>query len=710
MKNNIIPITALRDTAKIDKLVKESKGPIFVTKNGYSSFVIVPQAVYEANAEPSELSKNEDPRFLFKAEEQQDDPLGFVRIGCSTLDTEVCGVKHNCEQIKEKALEASKNGIKILCFPELSLTGYTSGDMFLTQTLQEKVLSSLSDLKKWSASIDLLFAIGAPLAKENSLYNCAVVFYHGEILGVVAKSFIPNYSEFYEKRYFSPSPKDNSFIDLCGESVPFGSKLIFVNENYQKLKIAVEICEDGWVPNSPSISHSLNGADVILNLSASNEVIGKKEYRKGLVSMNSAKCIAAYCYADAGFGESTSDLVFSGHHIIAENGKVLAEAPLFEQKDIYADIDLEKLLSERLKTTSFENQNGKGYFYIGFKMALKKPEDLKRHYSMNPFIPEGSKIDLKRVKDIMDIQSMGLVKRIKTVHQKKVVVGVSGGLDSTLALLVCVEAFKKLGYDLKGITGVTMPAFGTSKRTHDNALQLCESLGISFREIQIGESVKQHLKDIGHSLDDHNVTYENAQARERTQVLMDLANDTDALMVGTGDLSELCLGWCTYSGDHMSMYGVNASIPKTLVRYLCQGYAELHPQCAGPLTDIVDTPISPELLPTDSKGEIAQLTEDKIGPYELHDFFIYHFLRFGFRPKKIYFLAKTAYGDKYDGATIKKWLTVFFKKFFINEFKRSCLPDGAKVGTVAISPRGDLRMPSDASSEDYIEECNAIEA
>lgn len=709
MKHRIIPITALRDTAKIDEIINENQEPLFITKNGYNDFVIVSQDFFDERFGMDFASKGQSLASISNFDTKNlDEPLGFVKAECVSIDTEVTGVSHNVKEIEKKIVEAAEKGVKILVFPELSLCGYTSGDMLLTSTLQQKVIEGIKELCEFSKAYDLYFVVGAPLVKDNSLYNCAVNIHHGTILGVTPKSFIPNYSEFYEKRYFSEAPKENSTITFGGSTHPFGSKIIFVDRRYPDLKIAVEICEDAWIPDSPSIGQALMGAMVIANLSASNEVVGKKEYRRSLVSMTSAKLIAAYLYSDAGNGESTTDLVFSGHNLIAENGKILSESLLFEQSPALADIDLEKLKAERVKTTSFMNGNLPGYTYIPFDMELRAPLLLNRHYSMNPFIPEQREIDLDRVKSILDMQAMGLAKRLKTVHQQKVVIGLSGGLDSTLALLVSVEAFKRLHYDPKGIIAVTMPAFGTSRRTHDNAKLLADSLGLSFKEINIKKTLLSHLEDIGHSPNDLNVTYENAQARERTQVLMDLANDIGALMVGTGDLSELCLGWCTYNGDHMSMYGVNASIPKTLVRYLCQGYSLLHPEASKALDDIVVTPISPELLPTDEKGHIAQMTEDKIGPYELHDFFIFHFLRFGFGPKKIFFIAHEAYRGKYDDETIKKWLKVFFRRFFQNEFKRSCLPDGAKVGTVAISPRGDLRMPSDASSEDYLKECDEI--
>jgi len=710
MNPKILPITTLRDTAKIDEQINQSGDPIFITKNGYGDFVLVPQAYFESHLQGNDTAVlAPKTKALTLSSVPQDDPLGFVRVAAVSIDTAVCGVAHNRQEIEKKILWAESQGVAILVFSELTLSGYTAGDMFLTATLQRQVVKALLALKDFSKGHDLFFLVGAPLVYGNCLYNCAVAFHDGQILGVTPKGNLPNYCEFYEKRYFHEAPDHLSSIQIGDSSYPFGENLIYVDERYTRLKIAAEICEDAWVPDSPSIRHALMGANVILNLSASNEVVGKKEYRANLVAITSAKLISAYVYADAGNGESTSDLVFAGHNLIAENGKLLCESPLFQQEPAIADIDLEKIEAERLKTTSFGNVALPDYRFLPFRMALKKPDQILRHYSRNPFIPEQKEVDLNRVKSIMTMQAMGLVKRLETVHQQKVIVGESGGLDSTLALLVAVEAFKVLKYDLKGITALTMPAFGTSKRTHDNAKLLAKSLGVSFREINIKDTLLSHLKDIDHSPEDHNVTYENAQARERTQVLMDIANDTNALMIGTGDLSELCLGWCTYNGDHMSMYGVNGSIPKTLVRYLCQGYALLHPEAAKALNDIIDTPISPELLPTDKKGQIAQKTEDKIGPYELHDFFIYHFLRFGFEPKKLFAIAKQAYAGVYDDATIKKWLGVFIKRFFQNEFKRSCLPDGAKVGTVAISPRGDLRMPSDASVEDYLKQLEEID-
>jgi NAD+ synthase (glutamine-hydrolysing) len=710
---NIQPITALRDTAKLEKDLKSNGGSLFITKNGYSDLVILSPEEYDRLAH---LEERESflPRKEAKEEKRintpQSDPLGFVKVRAASIPVAVAGVSHNKEEIKKAVAKAYQDGVRVLALPELCLTGYTDNDLFLTSTLQEESAKAIREIEEWSKDYEIFFAFGAPLTLDNKLYNCAIAVYHGHILGVTPKTYLPNYSEFYERRHFAAAPKENGLIEIEGTSYPFGSKLIYLDEAYLKLKIGIEICEDVWVPETPSTALALAGADVLLNLSASNEVVGKKEYREQLVEATSARLCAAYLYADAGDGESTTDFVFASNNIIAENGKILAESPLFEMKDATVSVDLERLLAERRKMTTFENQVDSGIEKLYFNLPLSLPEKLERHYSKNPFIPEQNEVDLERVSLILKMQAMGLVKRLETVHQKKAIIGLSGGLDSTLALLVTVEAFKHLGYDLKGILAVTLPAFGTSERTHHNAMRLASELGVSFDEIDIKASVLQHFKDIHHDPENRNLTYENAQARERTQVLMDVAGDIGALMVGTGDLSELCLGWTTYNGDHMSMYGVNASIPKTLVRYLCEGYALLHPEAADSLNDIIATPISPELLPTDQKGQIAQKTEDKIGPYELNDFFIYHFLRFGYRPAKLFYLAKEAYSGVYDALTIKKWLKEFFLRFFHNQFKRSCLPDGAKVGTVAISPRGDLRMPSDACVDDYLAEIEELQA
>lgn len=706
MKNKIQPISVLRDTNKLEQdLAKE--GEILITKNGYADMVIMSMERFdELSPEPS---KQKEKTYGTPIQDEPEcDSLGFVRVKAATIDMKVSNVAHNANQIIDKVRQSHEEGTSVLVFQEFTLSGYTCGDLFLDDGLLTRVDQGLVDIKDKTKDYKLFFVIGAPLRLGNCLYNCAVAFFQGEILGVVPKTHIPNYTEFYEARHFSAAPRDNSSIKIGDRSYPFGTHLLFANAKLRKMVMGIEICEDLWVPSSPSSSLAEAGATIILNLSASNEVVGKESYRKNLVAMNSAKNICAYIYADAGMGESTTDLVFASHNIIAENGKILTETPLFEMKDAIADIDLELLDHERRRTTTFGNKNPNQYEIIPFSLELETPSKPLRHYANNPFIPEQEEVDLDRVKSIMLMQANGLANRLRAINCHKAIIGVSGGLDSTLALLVTVEAFKKLGLDRKGILGVTMPAFGTSERTHNNATALCEKLGVSFREVPIGNTTLSHLKDIGVDEDNRDIVYENAQARERTQVLFDLANKEGGIVVGTGDLSELCLGWCTYNGDHMSMYGVNASIPKTLVRYLCKGYALMHEEVKEEIFDIIDTPISPELLPT-KDGQIAQLTEEKIGPYELHDFFIYHYLRYGYRPKKLFYLAKVAYEGKYENKTIKKWLREFFKRFFANQFKRSCLPDGAKIGTVAISPRGDWRMPSDASSADYLQEIDSLE-
>ena len=707
MSKRIQPITALRDTTKLERDLAEQDGILEITKNGYSDFVILSSDRYEAWKNQAASKEKQQPQTVV-TEKEASDPLGFVKVRSACFDLQVAGVHKNEEAIIAAVKQAANDGATILCLPELCLTGYTANDLFETDTLLSESMDAIASILEKTKDIPLVFAFGAPIRHKNSLYNCAFLCFQGKILGIVPKTYLPNYSEFYEARWFTPAPEKNLMISFLGQTVPFGKNLIFYDTYYPDLKIGIELCEDLWVPDTPSTKLALNGATLLLNLSCSNEVVGKADYRRDLVKMTSARLRVAYVYADGGAGESTTDLVFSGHQLIAEDGTLLAESPLFSGKAADAEIDLEKIVSVRRKMTTFVTQDDEDITWIPFRLPLETPKTLHRHYARNPFIPEQKEIDLERVKTILSIQAMGLVKRLQTVHQQKVIVGLSGGLDSTLALLVAVEAFRLAGYDKKGITALTLPSFGTSERTHHNAKLLAEELGVSFREIPLKDTLLSHFKDIGHDPENHNITYENAQARERTQVLMDIANEENSLMIGTGDLSELCLGWCTYNGDHMSMYGVNASIPKTLVRYLCEGYALLYPESAPALTDIIATPISPELLPTDAKGQIAQKTEDKVGPYELNDFFIYHFLRFGYRPKKLYFLAKQAYAGVYDDAFLLHWLRAFFVRFFHNQFKRSCLPDGAKVGSVAISPRGDWRMPSDADVDDYLREIDTL--
>lgn len=709
---NIQPITLLRDTDKLEKDLKKKKTPIFITKNGYTSFVILSPDEYE---EMSGRHNEPLPRTFDTAEKEietrvsckQSNPLGFVRVRAASLNIKVADINHNAQEIKNAIKDAYLDGVKILALPELCLTGYTCGDLFLSEHIKDEVQNAILEIEEYSKEFDVFVSFGAPLQKANRLFNCAINIYKGTILGVTPKSFIPNYSEFYEARHFTPAPESNSLIEIGGKSYPFGKKLIYVDENYLKLRIGVEICEDLWVVNNPSDNLSLAGANVIINLSASNEMIGKDSYRRDLVRMTSGKQCSAYIYSDAGQGESSTDLVFSGHNIIAENGKILAESPLFRNKPATIEIDIEKLLQDRNRLTTFENKELDQYRSIYFRMPIRVPDFMLRKYEMNPFIPNNT-LDLEKAKMIIRLQSRGLATRLKAINCNKVIIGLSGGLDSTLALLVAVETFKEENIPLSNIICVSMPAFGTTKRTKTNAEKLANALGVDFREIDLSRSLLSHFDDLRHDINNRNLTFENSQARERTQLLMDMCGDENAIMVGTGDLSELCLGWTTYNGDHMSMYGVNASVPKTMVRYLIKCYSTDHQEISKWLDDILDTPISPELLPADKAGNIVQMTEDSVGPYELNDFFIYHFLRYGFSPKKIFFLANLAYKGKYDEEFIKKWLKQFFRRFFNNQFKRSCLPDGPKIGSVSISPRGDWRMPSDASSTTFLKEIDEL--
>ena len=641
---------------------------------------------------------------------------GFVRCGSAVPDIKVADCAFNAEKIIEKVREAAENGCSVLVFPELCITGYTCGDLFLSETLKNGAAAALKTILAATAELDILFIVGLPVPHLNRLYNCAAVCCKGRLLGLVPKRNIPNYSEFYEARHFSPwemgwDENDCVNIDMgLGYTVPMG-ELIFSCQNFPQLMIAAEICEDLWVPDPPSVTLSEGGAVIICNPSASDEVIGKKEYRRDLVRMQSARLVGGYIYTDCGFGESTQDMVFSGHCLICENGSVLSEKRTFSGSGIiYADLDLERLASERRKMTTYGNSAEYKLPLITFSMDIPENKEIKRFYAPMPFVP-ADKADLSaRCETILKMQATGLATRLKHIGCKTCVIGLSGGLDSTLALIVTVHAFDMLSLDRKGIIAVTMPCFGTTKRTKSNALILAEAYGASIREIDITKSVRQHFEDIGQEESVHDVTYENCQARERTQVIMDIANKSGGIVIGTGDLSELALGWATYNGDHMSMYGVNCGIPKTLVRYLVRWAADNGTEAdARPyLLDIIDTPISPELLPAGDGDEIAQRTEDTVGPYELHDFFLYHFIRYGFSPAKLFFMACRAFDGRYDRATVKKWLVTFLRRFFSQQFKRSALPDGPKVGSISLSPRGDWRMPSDATAQLWIAEAEAL--
>ena len=632
---------------------------------------------------------------------------GFVKAAAVTPKIKVADTKYNAELILDMMKESTRQGAKIVVFPELCLTGYTCQDLFLQERLLQGAKDALMKLVKESASLDAIFFVGLPFEILGKLYNVAAVFSHGEVLGLVPKSYLPNYNEFYEARHFVSGAELATEVVLPdGSCVPADRDLLFVCEQMPKLRIGVELCEDLWTPNPPSISHALAGASVLVNLSASNELTGKDSYRRELVSGQSARLLAAYIYASAGEGESTQDLVFSGHNIIAENGQILAESKRFGHRILYSEIDVERLCAQRRRMTTFVTED-QTHTEILFSLKIEETK-LTRFIDPAPFVPTDRQNREKRCDEILMIQAMGLKKRLEHTGANAVV-GISGGLDSTLALLVTVRAFDLCGRDHKGITAVTMPGFGTTDRTYDNAVKLIQSLGAEFVEVDICQSVNVHFSDIGQDPSVHDVTYENSQARERTQILMDIANKKNALVIGTGDLSELALGWATYNGDHMSMYAVNASVPKTLVRHLVRYYADTceDKQLSDTLYDVLDTPVSPELLPPED-GKISQKTEDLVGPYELHDFFLYYMLRQGFSPAKIYRLAKIAFAGTYEDAFILKWLKTFCRRFFAQQFKRSCLPDGPKVGSVAVSPRGDLRMPSDACATLWMEELNTI--
>ncbi|MBP1541586.1 MAG: NAD(+) synthase [Prevotella sp.] len=637
---------------------------------------------------------------------------GFIKVAAAVPAVKVADVDYNVQEMERLIAVADGAGVEVICFPELSLTAYTCQDLFKEQLLLTRAEEGLIRLLEFTRKLDIVCVVGLPIQVGGLLLNCAAVIQSGTLLGVIPKTYLPNYSEFYEKRWFASSQDLNpTEIYLAGTPVLLSSEPKLF-QTVDGAKIGVEICEDVWAPIPPSNQLTMAGADIILNLSASDELIGKHNYLRSLLAQQSARTMSGYVYASSGFGESTQDVVYGGNAMIFENGTMLAEGERFSfqpQMQI-AQIDVERLRTERYSNSTFINaQRNASAKIINLKGSGKQDFKLSRYIDPHPFIPTDDDMTAT-CEDILNIQTAGLAKRLLHTKCQHVVVGISGGLDSTLALLVCVRTFDKLGYDRHGIVGVTMPGFGTTDRTHDNATSLMQSLGISQMEIPIAKSVTQHFEDIGHDASVHDATYENSQARERTQILMDLANKLNALVVGTGDLSELALGWATYNGDHMSMYGVNAGIPKTLIQYLVRYVAQLQQFAAerDTLIDIVDTPISPELTPADEEGNIQQKTEDLVGPYELHDFFLYYFLRFGFRPVKIFVMAQHAFAKTYDSETIKKWLTIFFRRFFSQQFKRSCLPDGPKVGSVSLSPRGDWRMPSDASSALWLKECESI--
>ena len=620
---------------------------------------------------------------------------GFVKVAAVTPDIKVGDIEYNTKNIISGIRSAAKGGAKIAVLPELCITAYTCGDLFLQEKLINDAKAAVLTIADETRECDILSAVGMPLCVEDKLYNVAAIISDGKVLGFVPKMNLPNYSEFYELRHFN-IPGGAMGVEIGGERVLMSAKQIFCARGYEPLKIACEICEDLWITAPPSISHVQNGASVIMNLSASDEIIGKADFRRMLLRSQSARCLCAYIYSDAGEGESTTDMVFAGHGLIYENGAMLAESNLFENTIAFADIDLNKISLERRRINTFKSCNDSDYKKIYFDIKIEENDLKNREFNAHPFVPPKKDELQSRCEEIFNIQYHGLKKRLMHIGAKTVTIGISGGLDSTLALLVAVKAFDSLGLDRSGIIGVTMPCFGTTDRTYQNAVKLIKQTGASFREVNIKEAVTVHLNDMGAPIDEHDAAFENAQARERTQVLMDIANKSGGIVVGTGDLSELALGWATYNGDHMSMYAVNASIPKTLVRYMVEYAAQnTEKEMSETLKDILDTPVSPELLPPDD-GEITQKTEDIVGPYELHDFFLYNMVRYGFSKHKIERMCKAAFADKYSKDEIKKWLDIFYRRFYANQFKRSCMPDGPKVGSVALSPRGDWRMPSDA--------------
>ena len=638
---------------------------------------------------------------------------GFVKVAAAVPAVRVADVMYNVQEIERLITMADAEHVEVVAFPELSVTGYSCQDLFRERLLLDKAEEGLLRLLDFTRKLDIITVVGMPVEVGPLLLNCAVVIQQGCILAVVPKTYLPNYAEFYEKRWFASARDLNPItIYLAGSPVEISPEPVVIRTS-DGVGLGIEICEDVWAPIPPSNNLTMAGADIILNLSASDELIGKHRYLRSLVAQQSARTISGYVYSSCGFGESTQDVVYGGNAMIFENGILLVEGERFSfQPQLQtAQIDVERLHAERRTNSTFKTAQRNGHArFVDAKLPLEQhPFTLERVINAHPFIPSDNDM-AETCEEILNIQTAGLAKRLVHTNCQHVVLGISGGLDSTLALLVCVRTFDRLGYDRKGIVGVTMPGFGTSDRTHDNATALMQLLGISQMEISIAKAVKQHFEDIGHDINNHDVTYENAQARERTQILMDLSNKLSALVIGTGDLSELALGWATYNGDHMSMYGLNAGIPKTLIQYLIRYIAALPKSSAerDVLIDIVNTPISPELTPADAHGNIQQKTEDLVGPYELHDFFLYYMLRYGFSPDKIMLMAEKAFGNSYDRETIKKWLTTFCRRFFAQQFKRSCLPDGPKVGSISLSPRGDWRMPSDASSVLWLHECDEL--
>lgn len=695
----IRPITDLRKTNEMSEICHQSDEPIFITKNGYGDLVLMSQECYERKVKAKEpiRGNSEKKRSYCDLLQKQNEDHALIKVAAVTNDVIIANVKANTENILQIIEQLNDKQVDIIVFPELALTGYSCGDLFYQNSLLDSVYQNINILSEKTKGIKSLLFIGTPLQHENKLYNCALVMADGQILGVVPKTFLPSYNEFYEKRQFVEFRGENQKIQINGVYYPFGSKLIFVNEHQRKLKVACEICEDIWAAKTPSTAHALMGATIIANLSASNETIGKEDIRRDLVSSTSKRLLCGYVYASAGNGESTTDVVFSSHNIIAECGQIIQESPLFNNRAAITEIDLDIIESERRIRSSFEPINDEGYEFVSYRYQHDSFPPT-RLFSLQPFV-DLCKNNYQRV---IEIQAMGLVKRLQHIHCHNVVLGLSGGLDSTLALLVCVKAFEILKYEQSGIHTLLLPCFGTSDRTYQNALKLADHFQTTKKEISIQKAVLQHLEDLQHDSSQTDIVYENAQARERTQVLFDYANQINGIVIGTGDLSELALGWCTFNGDQMANYSVNGSVSKTMVQFLVASYAKDHPIIRSILEDVLATPISPELLPTND-NQIAQMTEDAIGPYELHDFFLFYLLRYHMSAKKIFFLACEAFKGKYPEAIIRKWLKKFLSRFFSQQFKRSTLPDGVKATYLSISPRGDFRMPSDASANEFLD-------
>ncbi len=701
--SQIIPIKDLRDTNRISEVCHSSNEPLFITKNGYADLVVMSDEYYRSIIDgqigkPSYAINTNKQVNKFEYNILDKDFFGYVRVGAASFDICVGDVAHNVSEIKKYIDMAVDKGIKFLVFPELCLSGYTCGDLFYQSDLLNQCENAILNLKDYSTNKDIVYMVGTPLRKDSHLYNCAVVIYNGEILGVYAKKYLPHQNEYYENRQFDAYTEENSSIILGDKEYIFGNKFIFQDLEHYKLSFGLEICEDLWAVETPSTAMAISGAKIIFNLSASNEVLGKEEFRKQLIKSTSARLISGYVYSSSGPSESTQDLIFSAYKGIYENGNLLNEGRMFMDGLIYSEIDIESLENERVHASSFTLEKKSDIEIVPFKMSLVNPA-LSRNIKQYPFIYDDNNVYEK----VLYMQALGLRKRLSATKIDKVVIGLSGGLDSTLALFVCIETFKLLNIPTKNIYVLTEPAFGTSDETHRNVMELVNNLDVSFKEINIKKSVTQHLEDIGHNITNKNVVYENAQARERTQVLFDYANEIGGIVVGTGDLSELCLGWTTFNGDHMSNYNVNISLPKTLVRELVTYYGSIHPEIREVSNRIVATPISPELIDP-VNGEINQLTEDKIGPYELNDFFIYYYLRRNFSLKKILYLAANAFKDKYSEETIRQHLVNFVRRFYSNQFKRSTLPDGPKITSLSVSPRGDLRLPPDMSFNSLLSE------